>query len=78
MPEEECWNLNKNRSHEHMAHTALVVYDIMCDLLPKYGRHLMCDNKLYQDVHSGISNKPVSAIVDTRANGVLVTLSTVQ
>ena len=77
-PEEERWNLNKNRSHGDMAHAALVVYDIMCDLLPKYGRHRTRDDKLYQDVHSGIGNKPVSAIVDTGANGVLVTLSMVQ
>ena len=61
-----------------MAHIALVVYEIMCGLLPMYGRHPMRDDKLYQDVHSGISNKPVSAIMDTGANSVLVTLSTVQ
>ena len=38
----------------------------------------MWDGKLYQEVHSDIRNTPVSAVVDTGANGVLVTLSTVK
>ena len=33
-PEEECWKLTKNYSHIEMAHAALVVYDIMANLLP--------------------------------------------
>lgn len=51
----------------------------MCGLLPMYGRHPTCDDKLCQDVHNGVVKaKAVSAIMDTRASGVLVTLSTVQ
>lgn len=61
-----------------MAHAVLVVYDIMSDLLPKFGQHLMRDSKSSKEVYSDISSTPVSAIVDSGANGVLVTLSMVK
>ena len=61
-----------------MAHAALVVYDTMSNLLPKFGWHPMCDGKSNKEVYGDISNTPVSAIVDSGANGVLITLSTVK
>ena len=70
-PEEERWKLTKNHSHSEMAHAALVVYDIMSNLLPKFGQHLMCDGKSNKEVYSDISSTPVSAIVDSGANSVL-------
>jgi hypothetical protein len=61
-----------------MAHAALVVYDIMSNLLPKFGRHPTRDGKSNKEVYGDISSTPVSAIVDSGANGVLITLSTVK
>ena len=74
-PEEEHWKLTKNHSHVEMAHAVLVVYGIMANLLPKFGQHPMHDGKSNKELHSDISNTPVSAIIDSRANGVLITLS---
>ena len=77
-PEDERWELGADLSHEDMAHAALVAYDIMASLLPRYGRHPTRDVKLYQEVHGDISNKPTTAVVDTGANGVLVSMRTAQ
>ena len=77
-PEEERWKLTKNHSHGEMAHAALVVYDNMSNLLPKFGRHPTRDGKSNKEVYGDISSMPVSAIVDSGANGVLITLSTVK
>ena len=44
-PEEERWKLTKRHSHSEMAHAALVVYGIMSNLLPKFGRHPTRDGK---------------------------------
>ena len=61
-----------------MAHAVLVVYDIMSNLLLKFGQHLTHDGKSNKEVYSNISNTPVSAIMDSRVNSVLITLSTVK
>ena len=44
----------------------------MASLLPKFGRHLMRDVRLYQEVHGDISDTLMTAIMDMGANGMLV------
>ena len=73
VPEDEHWEIGKN-SHEDMAHTALMAYDIMISMLLKFGQHPTRDDKLYWEVHGDVGATSVSAIVDSRANGVLVSV----
>ena len=63
-PEGERWETGKS-SHEDMARAALVAYDFMIHLLPKFGQHPKRDDKLYLEVHGDVSAKAVSAIVDS-------------
>jgi hypothetical protein len=75
VPEAKRWEIGKI-SHEDMARAALVAYDFMIRLLPKFGQHPTRDDKLYLEVHGDVSAKSVSAIVDSRANGVLISVPT--
>ena len=73
--EDECWEIGKS-SHEDMVHTALVAYDCMIHLLPKFGQHLTRDDKLYLEVHGDIGTASVSTIMDSRVNSVLISVLT--
>ena len=72
MPKDERWAIDRN-VHEDMAHAALVVFGIMANLLPRFGQCLTRDGKLYWEVHGDAS---VSAIVDSGADGVLISVHT--
>ena len=76
VPKAERWKLTKNHSHIEMAHAALVAYEVMQGLLPKFGKHPKRDGKSNKELFGKISDKPVSAIVDSGANGVLITPAT--
>jgi hypothetical protein len=76
VPKEERWKLTKNHSHTEMAHAALVIYDVMSSMLPQFGKHPKRNGKSNKEVYGDISNTPVSAIVDSGANGVLITPAT--
>jgi hypothetical protein len=75
VPEAERWEIGKI-SHEDMARAALVAYDFMIHLLPKFGQHPKRDDKLYLEMHGDVGAKSVSAIVDSGANGVLISVPT--
>ena len=77
-PEEEYWKLTKNHSHVEMAHAARVVYDIMANLQSKFGQHSTRNGKSNKELYGDIIKTHVSAIIDSGANGVLITLSTLK
>ena len=76
VPKEERWKLNKHHSHNEMAHAALVAYEVMSSMLPRFGKHPKRDGKSSKELYGDIGNTPVSAIVDSGANGVLITPAT--
>jgi len=61
-----------------MARAALVAYDVMHGLLPRFYKYPKRGGKSEKGPFGNISDKPVSAIVDSGANGVLVTPATVK
>ena len=79
VPEDERWEIGKN-SHEDMAHAALVAYDFMIHLLPKFGQRPTRDDKFKLYLAGGARRRvgatSASAIVDSRANSVLISVPT--
>ena len=75
-PKEERWKLNKSHSHKEMAQAALVMYEVMQGLLPKFERHPKRDNESYRKVHGDVGNTSVGAIIEGGANGVLISEQT--
>ena len=59
-----------------MAHAALVAYEVMSSMLPRFGKHPKRDGKSNKELYGDISSTPVSAIVDSRANRMLITPAT--
>ena len=59
-----------------MAHAALVGYQIMVDMLPKFRQHPTRDDELYEEEHGTTDDRPASTIVDSGANGVLLSVAT--
>jgi hypothetical protein len=48
----------------------------MSSLLPKFGQHPTRDSKLYREVHGNVGDTSVGAIIDSGANGVLISVPT--
>ena len=55
-----------------------MMYRIMSCLLLKFDQHPTRDSKLYQEVHSDISDTSVSVIIDSGANSMLISVPTVK
>ena len=51
-PKAERWKLAKDQSHIEMARGALVMYEVMASLLPKYGKHPTRVGKSCQEVQA--------------------------
>ena len=77
-PKAERWKLTKEQSHIEMARGALVMYEVMASLLPKYGRHPKRVSKSCQEAQAKVEITSGGAVIDGGANGVLISEETAE
>jgi hypothetical protein len=63
-PKAERWKLTKEQSHNEMARGALVMYEVMAALLPKYGRHPKRVSLSCQEAQAKVEITSGGAVID--------------
>ena len=77
-PPAERWKLTNYQRHDEMARGALVMYEVMAALLPKYGRHPKRVSLPCQEAQAEVEITSGGAVVDGGANGVLISEATAE
>ena len=77
-PPAERWKLTKLQRHDEMARGALVMYEVMAALLPKYGRHPKRVSLPCHEAQAEVEITSGGAVIDGGANGVLISEETAE
>jgi len=82
-PLDERWKLGSGQSHQEMARGALVMYEVMTTLLPKYGKHPKRDSELCREDQADVDVEldvvtSGGAVIDGGANGVVISPQTAE